>query len=58
MTRPPLFAPFDGWLIEPDWAARVIASQRKCSIPDFPSMISSVSSIRTKLGAFARTRSE
>lgn len=33
MTRAPLFAPFDGWLIEPDWAARVIAGAYDAKSP-------------------------
>jgi len=33
MTRAPLFAPFDGWLIEPDWASRVIAGAYDAKSP-------------------------
>ncbi len=33
MTRPPLFAPFAGWLIKPDWASRVIAGAYDAKTP-------------------------
>ena len=33
MTRAPLFATFDGWLIEPDWASRVIAGAYDAKSP-------------------------
>lgn len=33
MTRPPLFAPFAGWLIKPEWAARVIAGAYDAKSP-------------------------
>lgn len=44
MTRPPLFAPFAGWLIKPDWTSRVIAgaydskspAQRRRIVADNP----------------------
>lgn len=33
MSRAPLFAPFDGWLIEADWASRVIAGAYDAKSP-------------------------
>ena len=33
MTRAPLFAPFAGWLIKPEWAARVIAGAYDAKSP-------------------------
>lgn len=33
MTRAPLFAPFAGWLIRPEWAARVIAGAYDAKSP-------------------------
>ncbi len=34
MNRPPLFAPFAGWLIKPDWAHRVIAGAYDSKSPE------------------------
>ncbi len=33
MSRPPLFAPFESWLIKPDWASRVIAGAYDSKTP-------------------------
>ena len=33
MNRPPLLAPFAGWLIRPEWAARVIAGAYDAKSP-------------------------
>lgn len=34
MTRSPLFAPFPGWLIKPEWASRVIAGAYDSKTPE------------------------